>query len=146
MSVSVDRTQPPTEIEASSVSFETVIAESDFVVATLNLTKETEGLFNSEVFGKMKNDAIFVNISRGGIVNQKDLYDALKNGQIRGAGIDVTNPEPMATDDPLLTLPNCIVLPHIGSAEVATRRAMAQLCAENILAALKNEKMSAQVN
>ena len=133
------------EISAKFVPMDALLAQSDFVIATCALSDETRELFNWTVFKKMKNTAIFVNTSRGGIVKQDDLYEALANGDIRGAGLDVTVPEPLPTDSPLLKLPNCVVLPHIGSATNETRSEMSALCARNILAALKGERMPAQV-
>jgi len=83
-----------------------------------------------------KKNAILINTSRGPIVNQMDLYEALKNGQIQAAGLDVTDPEPLPNTHPLLTLKNCIILPHIGSATLQTRNAMAIRAAENLLAGI----------
>ena len=93
----------------------------------------------------MKRGAVFVNISRGAVVVQEDLVDALKNGVIRAAGLDVCTPEPLPVDSPLLALPNCVVLPHIGSAAEETRDVMAVMTAKNILAAFNNQPMPAQV-
>ncbi|XP_048580734.1 glyoxylate reductase/hydroxypyruvate reductase [Nematostella vectensis] len=126
-----------------SIDKDTLYAESDFIIACTVLNEETKGMFNKQVFSKMKKNAIFVNASRGGVVNQEDLYEALKNGEIRGAGLDVTVPEPIPLDHPLLTLKNCVVLPHIGSAEDATRTEMATLTSRNILAGLKGDKLPA---
>ena len=133
------------EFGAVKVSFDTLLRDSDFVIVTCALTKENEGMFNAEAFNKMKDSGILINTSRGGLVNQRDLYEALKQKKIAAAGLDVTTPEPLPTTDPLLTLPNCVVLPHIGSATVETRTTMAEICAQNIIAALSNEKMPAQV-
>ncbi|KAK3737232.1 hypothetical protein QZH41_010860 [Actinostola sp. cb2023] len=131
------------EVNAIFADKETLYRDSDFIIACTLLTDETRGMFNKEAFGKMKKNAIFVNASRGGVVNQEDLYEALKTGEIRGAGIDVTVPEPIPLDHPLLTLKNCVVLPHIGSAEEQTRADMATLTSRNILAGLKGEKLPA---
>lgn len=129
---------------AEHVDMDTLLRESDFVSAHTALTLETAGMFNKDVFSKMKRSAVFVNTSRGGVVNQEDLYEALKSGQIWGAGLDVTVPEPLPTDHPLLSLNNCVVLPHIGSAEESTREAMATLAARNLLAGLAGESLPAQ--
>lgn len=130
--------------KAEHVDMETLFKEADFVTAHTALTQETAGMFNKGAFSKMKSNAVFVNTSRGGVVNQDDLYEALKTGQIWGAGLDVTVPEPLPLDHPLLTLKNCVVLPHIGSAEESTREAMAVLAAKNLLAGLAGENLPAQ--
>ncbi|XP_078366111.1 glyoxylate reductase/hydroxypyruvate reductase-like [Oculina patagonica] len=129
---------------AEHVDMDTLFKESDFVSAHTALTPETAGMFNKDAFSKMKSNAVFVNTSRGGVVNQDDLYEALKTGQIWGAGLDVTVPEPLPTNHPLLSLKNCVVLPHIGSAEDSTREAMATLAARNLLAGLAGESLPAQ--
>uniref|UniRef100_A0A023FK67 Glyoxylate reductase/hydroxypyruvate reductase n=1 Tax=Amblyomma cajennense TaxID=34607 RepID=A0A023FK67_AMBCJ len=118
---------------------------SDFVIACCALTPETKGLFNKEAFSMMKSTATFINISRGQVVDQDALYEALSSGKIRSAGLDVMTPEPLPVDDPLLKLPNCVILPHIGSAATETRTAMAVLTAQNILAALDGISMPAMV-
>lgn len=78
-------------------------------------------------------------------MNQEDLYDALKSGEILGAGLDVTTPEPLPTDHPLLSLDNCVIIPHIGSATMKARNAMSELCARNIIEALNGRDMIARV-
>ncbi|XP_077504897.1 glyoxylate reductase/hydroxypyruvate reductase-like isoform X2 [Amblyomma americanum] len=118
---------------------------SDFVIACCALTPETKGLFNKEAFSMMKSTATFINISRGQVVDQDALYEALSSGKIRSAGLDVMTPEPLPVDHPLLKLPNCVILPHIGSAATETRTAMAVLTAQNILAALDGINMPAMV-
>ncbi|RMC08089.1 hypothetical protein DUI87_15120 [Hirundo rustica rustica] len=115
--------------------------ESDFVVVTCALTPATQGMCNKDFFGRMKKTSVFVNTSRGAVVNQEDLYDALAHGRIAAAGLDVTTPEPLPTDHPLLSLKNCVILPHIGSATYATRSTMAVLAANNLLAGLRGEPM-----
>ena len=84
----------------------------------------------------MKQSAYLINVARGGLVDQAALYAACRDGQIAGAALDVTDPEPMAVHDPLLTLPNLLVVPHIGSSSVATRIRMGTLASENIVAVL----------
>ncbi len=125
------------EIGARYVSFESLLSGSDVLSVHTALTEETRGLFNMETFKQMKDTAIFVNTARGAIHNEKDLTTALSEGVIWGAGLDVTNPEPMLPTNPLLNMENVAVLPHIGSATVETRSAMARLLAENIIAGLK---------
>ncbi|XP_026722697.1 glyoxylate reductase/hydroxypyruvate reductase, partial [Athene cunicularia] len=115
--------------------------ESDFVVVTCALTPATQGMCNKDFFSKMKKTSVFINTSRGAVVNQEDLYDALAHGQIAAAGLDVTTPEPLPADHPLLSLKNCVILPHIGSATYATRTTMAVLAANNLLAGLRGEPM-----
>ncbi len=133
------------EVNAKYVSFEDLLKASDFVIITCALTPETQGMFNKSSFKLMKKSAILVNSSRGGVVNQEDLYEALKSGEIRAAGLDVTTPEPLPTSSPLLQLENCLVLPHIGSATEETRQQMSELTANNILAALQGKQMPAQI-
>ncbi|KAK6173153.1 hypothetical protein SNE40_016662 [Patella caerulea] len=133
------------EIDAQRVPLDELLANSDFVLACCALTPETREMFNKDVFKKMKKNAIFINTSRGGVVQQDDLYDALKSGEIGAAGLDVTVPEPLPTNSPLLTLNNCVILPHIASATDKSRSSMSELTARNILAALNGEKMPTQV-
>jgi glyoxylate/hydroxypyruvate reductase len=129
------------EIPAEHVSFDYLIQEADFVIAMCPLNKQTRGMFNKSVFQKMKKTAIFINTSRGGVVNHNDLYECLSQNEIFGAGIDVTEPEPLPPTHPLLTLANCVVTPHVGSATMEVRNNMSELTARNILAALNNEPM-----
>jgi glyoxylate reductase len=134
------------ELEARYVSFDELLAQSDVLSVHANLSTETKGLFDKAVFSKMKTSAIFINTARGGIHNEQDLTTALQNGTIWGAGLDVTNPEPMDKDNVLLNMPNVCVLPHIGSATMETRDAMARIAAQNIIAALKGEQMPQAIN
>ncbi|MGE3804377.1 MAG: 2-hydroxyacid dehydrogenase [Gemmataceae bacterium] len=134
------------DLQAKQVDVDTLLRESDFVSVHTDLNDKTRGMFNAAAFKKMKKTAVFVNSARGPLVNQKDLHDALKNGDIFAAGLDVTDPEPPDPSDPLLKLPNVIVAPHIASATVGTRNAMADICARNLLAGLKGEKLPAWVN
>ena len=134
------------DLGARQVDFDTLLAESDFVSVHVDLNRSTRGMFNADVFRRMKKSAVFVNTARGPLHNQHDLYEALKNGEIFAAGLDVTDPEPIATDDPLLTLSNCIVLPHIASATVASRNGMAEIAADNLLRGLRGEPLRCQVN
>ncbi len=131
---------------AKAVSFDELLSESDVLSIHAGLSSETEGLFNKEAFTKMKPSSIFINTARGAIHNEQDLYEALKHKTIWGAGIDVTNPEPMLPDNPLLSMPHVCVLPHIGTATVETRNAMALIAAQNIIECLKGNPMPHVIN
>lgn len=133
------------EVNAEYVSFEELLKRSDVISVHTALTDETKGKFNLEVFKKMKPGSIFINTARGGIHNEEDLIKALEEKIIWGAGLDVTNPEPMLKDNPLLNMESVAVLPHIGSATEETRSAMANLVAENIIAGLKGLPLPNQV-
>ncbi|XP_056641043.1 glyoxylate reductase/hydroxypyruvate reductase-like isoform X2 [Diorhabda sublineata] len=129
------------EIGAKFVSLNTLLEESDFVIIVVPLTAETKGMCDDDFFSKMKKTAVFVNVSRGPVVDQPALIRALKNGQIFAAGLDVMTPEPLPADHELTTLPNVVLLPHLGSATNNTRASMSSLTAENILKALGDEEM-----
>jgi glyoxylate reductase len=135
-----------TELDARQVDLDTLLRQSDFVSVHTDLNEQTRGLFNAERFRKMKPTAVFVNTARGPIVVEKDLIDALKNGVIFAAGLDVTDPEPPDPASELLRLPNLVVAPHIASATVGTRNAMAEICANNLLAGLNGQPLPAWVN
>ncbi|MGC4040280.1 MAG: NAD(P)-dependent oxidoreductase [Flavobacterium sp.] len=124
----------------------TLLSESDILSVHSSYSIENNELFNKNAFAKMKNNSIFINTARGKFHNEDDLFQALTNGTIWGAGLDVTNPEPMDPDNPLLKLPNCCILPHIGSATNEARNAMAVCAAQNIIALLENKKMPFCVN
>jgi len=123
-----------------------VLAEADFISLHIPLTKETTHLIDAQAFKKMKNSAILINTARGQVVNTKALIKALRSNEIAGAALDVTEPEPLPLGHELLQLPNCIVVPHIGSASIATRTKMAVIAAENLIAGLKREKPKFIVN
>ena len=135
-----------TELGACQADLDVLLRESDFVSVHTDLNETTRGLFNAESFRKMKPTAVFVNTARGPIVVEKDLIDALQKGVIFAAGLDVTDPEPPAPDSPLLRTPNLVVAPHIASATVGTRDAMARICADNLLAGLSGAEMPHCVN
>lgn len=126
---------------ATYLSFEQLLAESDFVSIHCPLNDATRHLFGAAAFSSMKPTAILINTSRGPVVDQEALYQALKRGQIAAAGLDVTTPEPLPVDNPLFTLPNCVVLPHIGSASIATRLHMALMAAENLIAGVEGKPL-----
>lgn len=120
--------------------FEVLLAESDFVTIHVDLNDSTRKLFNAERFKRMRKTAYLINAARGPIVDTEALYEALRSGQIAGAALDVTDPEPLPADHPLLKLGNCLVSPHIASASVRTRTNMAKLAAENIVNVLQGKE------
>lgn len=127
-------------------SLDELLHESDFVSVHTPLNESTRHMVNADFLSKMKPNAVFVNTSRGPVVDQAALYEALKAKQIFAAGLDVTDPEPLPLDSPLLTLENCVIVPHIGSASERTRDAMAKLAAENLIAGLKGERLPHCIN
>ncbi len=134
------------QLGAQRVDFDTLLHQSDVISVHCALNENTRGLFNKEAFSQMKETALFINTSRGPVHNQSDLYDALVNGAIWGAGLDVTNPEPMSLDDPLLNLENVAITPHIGSATVEARDEMSRLAAKNIIQFYRGETIENLVN
>ncbi|HTX91631.1 MAG TPA: NAD(P)-dependent oxidoreductase, partial [Anaerolineales bacterium] len=140
------RSDPEPGVQAERVDFETLLHEADFISLHCPLTPETRGLINAASLAKMKPTAVLVNTSRGPVVDQAALYDALSKKQIFAAGLDVTVPEPLPTDSPLLTLENCIVVPHIASASWQTREKMSVMAAENLIAGLKGERLPNCIN
>jgi glyoxylate reductase len=134
------------ELGARRVDMDTLLRESDFVSLHTDLNEQTRGMIGRAQFQQMKRSAVLVNTARGPLVDPKALAEALKAGTIFAAGLDVTDPEPPAPDDPLLKLPNVIIAPHIASATVQTRNAMAEICANNLLAGLSGQKLPAWVN
>jgi glyoxylate reductase len=134
------------DLGARQVDFDTLLRQSDFVSIHTDLNDGTRGMFNTATFAKMKRTAVLVNTARGPIIDQKALAQALKSGTIFAAGLDVTDPEPPDPNDPLLALPNAIIAPHIASATVGTRNAMAEICANNLIAGLTGQPLPAWVN
>jgi len=122
---------------AVGVSLPRLLAQSDYVSMHVPLTAETRHLIGAREFGLMKPGAILINTARGLVVDQVAMVAALKSGQLGGAGLDVTDPEPIASGDPLLRLENVVITPHIGSASIATRARMAAIAVDNILAVLR---------
>lgn len=131
---------------ASLVSFDELLSQSDVLSVHCALNNETRGVFDQTAFSKMKPTSIFVNTARGAIHHEKDLIEALNIGKIWGAGLDVTNPEPMDANNPLLSMPNVAVLPHIGSATEEARNEMSRLAAMNIIEFYKYNRISNVVN
>ena len=134
------------ELGVTPVDFDTLLAESDFVSMHTLLNDDTRKIINTDALRKMKKTAVFINTSRGPVVDQQALHDALKNGEIAYAALDVTDPEPIPADDPLLDLPNITVVPHIASASIRTRNRMAEIAAANLLAGLRGEPLPHQAN
>ncbi|HUH95781.1 MAG TPA: NAD(P)-dependent oxidoreductase, partial [Anaerolineales bacterium] len=131
---------------ALPVELDALLRGSDFVSLHVPLTPATRHLVNAEFLAKMKPTAILVNTSRGAVLDQSALYQALKSGRIFAAALDVTDPEPLPADDPLLELENCLIVPHLGSASRQTRDMMSYLAAENLIAGLKDERLPHCVN
>ncbi len=116
-----------------------LLSSSDFISVHVPLTPTTERLIGQAEFQLMKKNAVFINTARGGLVDQRALYEALRAGRIFAAGLDVTAVEPILPDDPLLSLGNVIITPHIGSASIKTRERMAVMAAKNLLAGIRGE-------
>lgn len=129
--------QAEERFNARYCDLDTLLEEADFVCLILPLTAETHHLFNAEKFAKMKPSAIFINAGRGPVVDEKALVAALQNGEIHAAGLDVFEQEPLAQDSPLLSMPNVVALPHIGSATHETRYNMAACAVDNLIDALQ---------
>ncbi len=129
-----------------AVSFEALLAASDFLSINVALAAETRHLLNRDAIARMKPGAVLVNTARGGIVDELALADALREGRLFAAGVDVFGREPVEPENPLLELPNVVLAPHIGSASQRTRERMAALAADNLIAALEGERMPHCVN
>jgi glyoxylate reductase len=142
----VPRPEADKEFGAKRVELDELLAQSDFISAHVDLNPTTKGMFGAAQFKKMKRTAVFVNTARGPLVDQAALAEALRSGTIFAAGLDVTDPEPLPTDHELYKLPNCIIVPHIASATVETRNAMARLCANNLLAGVTGAPLPNWVN
>jgi len=143
-------TSPRQDVEAelgvAFLSFDELIRQSDFVSLHCPLTFETRGLINETVLREMKPTAILVNAARGPVVDTAALTRALAEGRIAAAALDVTDPEPLPSDHPLYSLPNCLIVPHIGSATRGTRRRMAEMACENLLAGLAGRRLPYCIN
>lgn len=118
---------------------------SDFIILTSALSPETHQLINRSRLESMKPGAIIINTSRGQLIDQDALIEVLQARKIRGAGLDVMYPEPLPLDNPLLKLDNCVIIPHIGSAQIETRQEMARITAKNILHVFQNKPMVYEV-
>lgn len=135
------RPEVEAELAARHVSLETLLGESDFVVLCVPLTEQTRGLIDAAALSRMKRIAVLVNVSRGPVVVTQHLYEALRDRRIEAAGLDVTDPEPLPRDHPLLQLDNVVIAPHLGSATRQTRRRMAEMSVANLLAGLAGEPL-----
>lgn len=129
------------EFSAEYRSLDDLLAESDFVALNCPLTAETTNLISTPQFARMKASAMLINMARGAVVDTDALYVALRTGRIAGAGIDVTQPEPLPRDHPLLTLQNLVITPHLGSASDRTRRRMIEMTIENLRAGLADRPL-----
>ena len=124
---------------ANYLDFDTLLKTCDFILAMTPLTEETYHLIDAREFSLMRKDAICINASRGKVVNQEAMIKAIENKEILGAGLDVFEKEPIEKDSPLLSIPNVVLLPHIGSATEKTRNNMAMVGAKNLVQALNGE-------
>jgi lactate dehydrogenase-like 2-hydroxyacid dehydrogenase len=131
--------QPRQGIKAATL--DEALQQADVVSVHLPLTPGTKHLIGAKELAMMKKDAVLINTARGGVIDQAALHQALREGQIAAAGLDVTDPEPMDKDDPLLRLPNCLVLPHTGSATKQARTRMATLAVDNVIHGLRGERL-----
>ena len=137
---------PSADAPGEFLPLDELLRVSDFVSLHCPLTAETRGLMNESAFRKMKPTAILVNAARGPVVDTAALTRALADGQIAAAALDVTDPEPLPPEHPLYALPNCLIVPHIGSATHGTRRRMAEMACENLLAGLEGRRLPFCVN
>jgi glyoxylate reductase len=134
------------EYDATYMTLDGLLPQADFVSLHVNLSPETKGLINAERLGWMKPTAILVNTARGPVVDSNALVDALKAGTIAAAALDVTDPEPLPADHPLIGLDNCLIVPHIASASRVTRGKMASMAAANLLAGVRGKRLPTPVN
>jgi glyoxylate reductase len=144
----VARADPAIELDfdATFLPLEELLARSDFVSLHVNLTPQTAGLIDAEKLSWMKPTAVLVNTSRGPVIDGTALAEALRAGTIFAAALDVTDPEPIPMDHPLVGLDNCLIVPHIASASRATRGRMAEMAAANLLAGLRGDRLPTPVN
>ena len=133
-------------LAARYVDKATLLAQSDFIVLLCPMTPETKHFIDAAALASMKRDAVLVNVARGGVVDTDARFAALRDGTIGAAGLDVTEPEPLPRDHPLLALKNVVLAPHRGSATAQTRLAMATLAATNLVAGLEGRELAACCN
>ena len=137
----IRRTKTELELNARSVTFEVLLTEADIITLHVPLTDHTYHLISYPQLEMMKPTALLINTSRGKVIDTEALLYALQNDEIKAAGLDVTDPEPLPADHPLYQLPNCLITPHIASAGTATRNKMAHMAVDNLLAGLKGEPL-----
>ena len=133
-------------IGAEKVGLADLLGQSDYVSLHVPLTEKTRHLIGEAELRMMKPTAILINTARGAVIDPRALADALRRGDILAAGLDVTDPEPIPLDDPLLALDNCLIVPHIASASVATRRKMADMAVDNVIAGITGKPLPTCVN
>ena len=136
----------PSYLPAVSTDLDTLLQDSDFISVHVPLTPDTHHLVDANFLTKLKPNAVLVNTSRGGVLDQAALYETLKQRRIFAAALDVTDPEPLPVDNPLLELDNCIIVPHIASASIQSRDMMAFLSAKNLIAGVNGEHLPHCVN
>lgn len=150
MTVLYHNRRPKPEAEANLgvryASLDELLATSDYIVLTVPLTSETRGMIGTPELARMKPAAALVNVSRGPVVDTAALTGALASGKVRMAALDVTDPEPLPRDHPILKLENVIITPHLGSATVETRQRMAEVSVENLIAGLEGRPLPCPVN
>jgi len=134
------------ELGAQHRDFDALLAEADIFVLILPLTPETHHLIDAAAIAKMKPGALIVNVARGGVLDPQALYDALAAGYLGGAALDVTEPEPINPDSPLLTLDNCLIVPHTGTTTIETREQMTALCIQNLVNGIEGRPLVACAN
>jgi len=139
------REELETRLAAEYVTREDLLLQSDYVMLTLPLTDQTRHLIDAAALARMKPTAILINIARGAVVDTAAVTAALQQGQIAAAALDVTDPEPLPRDHPLLQLPNVVLAPHLGSATVQTRQKMAEISVANLLAGLRGQPLLHEV-
>ena len=139
-------TQPKGDISATYLPLEELLKTSDFISLHTPLTEKTYHLLDAARLGLLKSTAYLINTSRGSVIDPEALQHALREGRLAGAALDVTDPEPLPPEHPLYQLPNCLILPHIGSATYHTRRRMAELACANLLAGLAGKPLPHCVN
>ncbi len=129
------------DLGGQHVQLDELFTKSDYVSVHVSLSADTRHLINAQLLNRMKPTAVLVNSARGEVIDQDALISALREKKLFAAGLDVCDPEPLPTNHTLLTLPNCIVLPHIGSATVSARNAMSERAARNIIAGLERSEL-----
>jgi glyoxylate reductase len=147
MRIAYTNRRPAANAPAGAVhlAFDELLAQADCLVILAPLSEQTRGIIGREALAKLKAGAYLVNAARGPLVDSDALYDALAGGRLAGAAVDVSDPEPLPADHPLLTLPNFFITPHIGTSTSETRSAMAALMVANAVAGLRGEPLPAAV-